>query len=292
MIHSMTGFGRAEGLVMDREVAVEIKTVNNRFKDVIVRLPKQLAAIEDGVRKVVGNRLNRGRVEVWVQVGSASTEAGALTLDLALARHVHGLLRELKKELDLSAEIAIPDLLNFKDIITVKEEALDVEAFQTGLTPIINEALDKLIAMRQTEGQALAADIQDRLTAMTGYAAEIGARRDLVIEEAKTKLEAKIKALVEDVEIDQVRLAQEVAYIVDRSDITEEIVRLGSHFDQVEGVMNGRGAVGRRLEFLLQEMNREVNTIGSKSSDVTITNRVVDLKTELEKLREQVLNIE
>ena len=292
MLHSMTGFGRAAGKVMDREVTVELRSVNNRFREVVVRSSKAYAALEESIKKVVAGRVARGRLDLWMQVNESENRQQSLSVDMALAKAYRDIMERLKSELNLSGEVTLPQLIQFKDVIGFQDETLDLDAFLEGLTPVLNEALDKLVLMRQTEGQAIAADFQNRLTRMSAWVDEITSRQVGMVEEIKNKLEARIKALTEGLELDQGRLMQEVAYLVDRSDITEELVRLRSHFEQFDAVLQTEGAVGRRLDFLLQEINREVNTIGSKTGDVATTNMVVDLKNELEKIREQVQNVE
>ncbi|MEW6264658.1 MAG: YicC/YloC family endoribonuclease [Thermodesulfobacteriota bacterium] len=292
MIQSMTGFGRVESLTAGKSTVVEVRSVNNRFRDVAVRLPRAYAALEEEVKKVVAGRISRGRIDIWIQVDESLNRRQSLKLDLDLAGAYQGLLIELKKALGLNGEPGLEHFLNLKDIFRHEDEGPDLEAFWTGLKPLIEEALEKLIRMRSNEGASLAADFRDRLAIMADWTEEVWSRRETAAIEFKNRLETRIKALTGGMDLDQGRLLQEVAYLVDRSDITEEIVRLRSHFDQFNGLIGAEGPVGRRLEFLLQEMGREVNTIGSKSSDVAVTNRVLDLKTELEKLREQVQNVE
>jgi uncharacterized protein (TIGR00255 family) len=288
----MTGFGRAVGKVMDREVTVELRSVNNRYREVVVRTPKAYAALEESIKKVVAGRIARGRLDLWMQVDETENRQQSLSVDLGLAKAYRDILEKLKDDLDLSGEIALPQLVQFKDVIVFRDETLDPELFLEGVTPVLNEALDKLVLMRQTEGQAITADFRTRLNSMTNWVDEITARHSGLAEETKTKLEARIRALTEGLELDQGRMMQEVAYLVDRSDITEELVRLRSHFEQFGTLLESEGGVGRRLDFLLQEINREVNTIGSKTGDLATTNMVVDLKNELEKIREQVQNVE
>ena len=292
MIHSMTGFGRAGGHIMDREINVEIRAVNNRFRDVIVRMPKTYGALEDSIKKSVGGQVARGRIEVALQIDESASRAKHLKLDLELANSYKELLIKLKSELQIVGDVGLDHLIGLRDVIRHEEEDLDLDAFWLELEKVIREALSNLIAMRQVEGAAIARDFTNRLEIMRKHVDEIAARRDIVVNEAKAKLENRIQVYTEGLEIDRGRLAQEVAYICDRSDITEEVVRLKSHFEQFESLLASEEALGRKLEFLLQEINREVNTVGSKSSDIDITNHVVDLKTELEKLREQVLNVE
>lgn len=292
MIHSMTGFGRASGPVLGREVSIEIRTVNSRFREVVVRQPKAYSAIEDGLKKIIQSRLVRGRVEVSVQVNESSNNVKRLKVDMDLAKAYHEQLGILKDELGLTGEVALPDLIQFRDIFAYQDEELDMEAFLEGAGVILNASLDKLIEMRQTEGVAIAKDLNQRLAAIADMNDRIESKRDVVLTETREKLKNRLAALTENMELDEGRLLQEIAYLADRSDITEEIVRLRSHVSQFSEVIQTGGVSGRRLDFLLQEMNREANTIGSKSTDVDITNWVVGIKTELEKLREQVQNVE
>lgn len=292
MILSMTGFGQAAGRILDRDVTVEMRSVNNRFRDVIVRMPKSFQALDDQIKKIVAGKVARGRVDASIQIDDANNRNERLLLDMELARAYYGMLKQLKDEFDLSGDITVDNMTNLRDVIRYEEEELDLEEFMAGLKELIDEALGKLVNMRKTEGRAIAADFRNRLADMAGWVDGIEAKRDVVVSETRAKLEHRIAALTDGVELDQTRLHQEAAYIIDRSDITEEIVRLRSHFSQFDAVLNKVGPVGRKLEFLLQEINREVNTIGSKSGDVEISNLVVDLKSELEKLREQVMNVE
>lgn len=292
MIKSMTGFGRAAGLFQDRPLTVEMRSVNNRYREVLVRLPRQYSSLEDEVKKVVGRRISRGRVEVWIQVNEASDRLKNLKLDLELARTLYGILANLKEELGLDCQVSLSDLLEFREIIRYEEEETDLESFLDGLRPVLVDALDNLVEMRQTEGQAISEDLTGRLDAISGWVDEIESRRTVATEETAARLEARVKALTGDLELDHGRLLQEVAYLADRSDITEEVVRLRSHLDQLGALVQRGGVVGRRLDFLLQEINREVNTIGAKSGDVSVTNLVVETKAELEKIREQVQNVE
>lgn len=292
MIQSMTGYGRAAGRVLDREVSVEVRSVNNRFREVNVRLPRQYAGLEESIKKAVGLRVSRGRVDLNLQVEHGGGLDRQLQLDLDLARTYFTLLSRLKDELGAAGEVTAAQLAGYKDVIVHAEPEIDLDEFMAGLEAVLAEALGGLIQMRQTEGQAIAEDFLSRLADIRGWIKGIEARKGVVADAAKAKLEERISSLTDGRELDQGRLLQEVAYLMDRSDITEEIVRLGSHCDQFESLVKAGGVVGRRLEFLLQEINREVNTIGSKSGDVEITNFVLDLKTELEKLREQVQNVE
>jgi uncharacterized protein (TIGR00255 family) len=292
MIHSMTGFGRAEGVALGRETVVEIRSVNNRFRDVITRMPKSFNALEEKIKKLAAEYVTRGRLEISIQLGESVERQKRLKLDLDLARTYRDLLLELRDELGLSGDLTLERMAEYRDIIQYEEEKTDLDEFMAALKPIVQEALDNLVKMRQTEGNTLAEDFFSRLNDIGQRVAEIDSRRGVVVDETKAKLQTRIETLTQGVDLDEQRLAQEVAFIIDRGDITEELVRLGSHLDQFRLQVEAEEAVGRRLDFLLQEINREVNTIGSKSSDVNITGLVVDIKTELEKIREQVQNVE
>ena len=292
MISSMTAFGQARGQVLDREITIEIRSVNNRFCDIVIHIPKQYALLEGRVKKVVSDRVNRGRIEVRIKVEEASTSVQNLKINKELAIVYRDLLTELKETLNLAGEIELSHLAGINDIILREEEQIDLDGFMEGLNPILEEALDNLVEMRIIEGRTLAADYLSRIKDMSGWLSLVQSRRKTVLLESRERLEERIRELTQGLELDQARLNQEAAHIADRSDITEEIVRLGGHFDQSRTCIEKGGVTGRRLEFLLQEMNREVNTIGSKSGDLDITNAVIDLKSELEKLREQVQNIE
>ncbi|MBW2060390.1 MAG: YicC family protein [Deltaproteobacteria bacterium] len=292
MILSMTAFGQARGRILDRDVTIEIRSVNNRFRDIITRVPKLHASLEDQIKKIVANRVNRGRVEVRVQVDESSSKRQNLKLDMDLARVYHDLLLQLKEEIGLADEIQLAHFMDLGDIIVWQEEEIDLDAFMAGLVPVLNEALDHLIQMRSAEGEAIAADFKERLDVISLHLGEIDLRRESLLLETKARLEERVKALTNGLGLDEARLLQEVAYLAERSDITEEMVRLRSHLDQFRSYLSHGGVVGRRLEFLLQEMNREVNTITSKAGDVAVTSGAIEIKSELEKFREQVQNLE
>jgi len=292
MISSMTAFGQAKGQAQDREITIEIRSVNNRFCDIILHIPKQYASLEGQLKKQVNNRVNRGRIEVRIKVDETAAVAQSLKINKELAVIYRDLFTDLKETLNLTGEIELSHLLGVKDIILREEEQIDLDDFMAGLSPILEEALDNLVVMRTTEGQTLAMDYLARMQEMSGWVDLVESCRETVLNESRERLEERIRELTQGLELDQARLSQEAAHIADRSDITEEIVRLRSHFDQSRACLEKGGVAGRRLEFLLQEINREVNTLGSKSGDTDITKVVIDLKSELEKLREQVQNIE
>ncbi|MBW2322784.1 MAG: YicC family protein [Deltaproteobacteria bacterium] len=248
MISSMTAFSQAAGQILNREITIEIRTVNNRFRDIITRIPKNYIAFEDQIKKIVAGRLTRGRIEVRVQIDESAMRTKNLKLNTDLARTYHGLLLKLKEDLDLKGEIELEHLAGLSDIIIWEEDQVDIEAFMAGLTPILEEALNRLVQMRQAEGKAIAVDFKKRLDLIASFLDEIDKRRKTLVFETKNRLEEKITALTDGLELDQARLLQEVAYMAERSDITEEVVRLRSHIDQFQSNLDEGGVVGRRYE--------------------------------------------
>jgi len=292
MISSMTAFGQAAGNVLNRDVTVEIRSVNNRFRDIIIRIPKTYVTLEDQINKIIADRVSRGRIEIRVQVDESALKMQNLKLNMDLARTYRRLLSKLKEDLNLEGEIQLAHFVGLSDIIVWEEEEIELNAFMAGLAPIVKEALDLLVQMRAVEGEAIALDFKKRLDLISSYLNEIDQRRKELLFETKNRLQERITALTDGLELDQTRLMQEVGYIAERSDITEEVVRLRSHIEQFRSYLNDGGVIGRRLEFLLQEMNRETNTISSKIGDVAVTRVAINIKSELEKLREQAQNLE
>jgi uncharacterized protein (TIGR00255 family) len=292
MIHSMTAIGQAEGRVLEKGLRVEIRSVNHRFRDIIVHLPRTLIPLEARIRKIVAERVSRGRVEVRLQIEEIASVPRGLKLDIHLAKRYLELLTELKEKLGLGGEVDVSLLAGQNNIFLWEEEEIDLEAFMAGFEPLLMEALKNFLTMRAEEGRALSEDFISRLRTLATLLATMESLRESVTLSYRDRLQERVRALTGGFELDQARLLEEVAYLADRSDITEEITRLKSHINQFEALLAEGGAVGRRLDFLLQEMNREANTISSKAQDVTLTQAAVDMKSELEKLREQVQNIE
>jgi len=292
MISSMTAIGQAEGRVLEKGLKVEIRSVNHRFRDIIVHLPRTLTALETGIRKIVADGVSRGRVEVRLQMESNASVPRGLRLDMGLAARYLELLTELKQKLGLGGEVDVSLLAGQNNIFLWEEEEIDLEAFMAGLEPVLDEALKNFLAMRAVEGKALFEDFIGRLRNLSTLLAGMESSRESITLSYRDRLQERVQALAAGLELDRARLLEEVAYLAERADITEEITRLKSHINQFEALLNEGGAVGRRLDFLLQEMNREANTISSKSQDVTLTQAAVDVKSELEKMREQVQNIE
>lgn len=294
MIKSMTGYGRAESVLDNKKLVAEIKSLNHRYMEIYVRLSAALFPLELEVKKKIGDRFSRGRVEVNIRM-DAEQGAGLevpLELNIPLVRQYFALYGKIKQEFKLKDEITLEMLAGIKDAIVPCEEAMDLENIWKRLEAVLDEAIDSLVEMRTNEGESLCRDLIARVDILAGCMGLIASRAPQVVQEYQKRLTERVKELAGGVFIDEARMAQEVAIMAERSDITEEIVRFGSHIDQLRDMLKSDEAVGRKLDFLIQEMNREVNTIGSKTGDVEISRHVVEMKSELSKLREQVQNIE
>ena len=294
MIRSMTGYGRAEALLDGRKWTVEIKSLNHRYTEVFVRMPAALFALEGEVKRKVGERLTRGRIEVVIRIESEAAQDGEMRFDLnlPLLRHYHSLLLQLKETLNLKDDISLGMLAGLKDAFIAKEAEVDLDGAWKGMEAVLEEALSALTEMRKKEGEIILRDMVMRLDLIKRCLDVIEGRAPKVVEEYHRKLTERVKELTGGIEIDAARLSQEVAIMADRMDITEEVVRFRSHLNQLDEMLAGDEAAGRKIDFLLQEVNREVNTMGSKGNDAEISCRVVEIKSELSRMREQVQNIE
>lgn len=293
MIKSMTGFGKGESTDNIRHFSVEIKSVNHRYNDIIVKMPKHLKYIEDSIIKYIKSKVNRGRIEVYINLKYISQTDVDVRVDLNLANLYNKALKELTNHLNIDESTSLEVLTRFPDVITTEKLEEDENEVWKCLKEALGEALDKMILMRAKEGEELAKDIKLCVKKIIDKVEYIEKRSPLVVSEYKEKLWKRINELLEDkYELDENRLANEVAIFAEKSDINEEIVRLYSHMNQLLSTIESNEPVGRKLDFLLQEANREVNTIGSKTGDIKITNEVIEIKSLLEKIREQVQNIE
>ena len=288
----MTGFGAGRGEAAGEALTVELRSVNGKFCEVKPRLPRELSSLETELVKTVKARLHRGVIDVFVRRESASGRGMVPQVDLALAAAYAKALRELKSELGLAGEPSIQDLAQMQGVISLGETAADPLAMGTALQSALAAALEGLEEMRRREGEALARDLLGRLATLEKGAQAIARLAPAQVEAARERLNARIAELTRGVPLDPARLAQEVALIADRTDVAEELTRLASHLDQARGLVSADVPAGRKLEFLVQEVNREINTIGSKSQYAAIASQVVDLKAELERVREQIQNVE
>ena len=293
MLKSMTSYGNSEYNQDSARFTAEIKSVNNRYRDIILRSPKSLQALEDEIRSVVASRIRRGRIDVTIRMAKDDSEA---EYDLELNRHLvesyFRIFEHLREDYGLEDRVSPHELCQMRDVLQVKPLDVDLEALRPGLQEVLTLALDSYDSMRLREGKAIEEDFLQRLQAIEMHMDYIHEKAPLVVEEYRKKLHDRIRDLHQDVEVDETRMTQEVAIFADKCDITEEIVRTRSHLNQFRLYMQRDEAIGRRLEFLLQEINREVNTMSSKASDASISGRAVEMKAELEKLREQVQNVE
>ncbi|MCJ7594569.1 MAG: YicC family protein [Desulfobacterales bacterium] len=293
MIKSMTGYGFGEFTLGEKRFTAEIKSVNNRHRDIIVRLPKALQALEDEIRSRVSSRIKRGRIEVFIQIEKEGGEAEYdLELNLPLVRSYFRIFGQLSDEFGVEEGISPGELCQMRDVIVMKPKEVALDEARQGIGEALMGALDSCDGMRMQEGRAIEEDFLQRLKVIETYVNEIEVTGPVVVEEYRKRLKDKIARISQDMEIDDMRMVQEVAFFADRCDITEEIVRARSHFQQFRHYLSADDEVGRRLDFLLQEINREVNTMSSKSSDSSISGKTVEIKAELEKIREQVQNVE
>jgi uncharacterized protein (TIGR00255 family) len=286
---SMTGFGRADGPL---GLSAEVRTVNSRHLEVRVRLPRELAALEREARAAATRFFERGQVEIAVRLPQEGELAPRLELDLESARRYASAAQELAAGLGIPSELTASRLLTLPAVARMREPELEVDSLSPALLETIALACAAAAEMRAREGESLLRELRARLAAIEVLVEKVEARAAAVLGGLRERLEKRLAALAPELETDPARLEQEVVLYVDRQDITEETVRLRSHLEQFAETLDAPGAVGRKLEFVLQEMGRETNTIGSKSADAVLTRVVVELKTELEKLREQVLNLE
>ena len=291
MIRSMTGYGKGEITDEQGRCSVEVKTVNNRYGEVSVKMPRSFLGYEHEVRKAVAARIKRGKADLFVQWEPALTEVVVPSVNHAVARGYKQAFEALAHDLHISADVPLALIIGQRNVLqeSVSEEPSDLLSL---VLQAVERALDSLDQMRLREGEALKADLAERRCALAGLVAQVRTRAPLVISEYHAKLQQRLAKLLDGAELDPQRLAQEVALLADRCDITEELVRLASHFTQFDEALDLQEPVGRKLDFLMQEFNREVNTIGSKANDGVVTGLVVQMKAELEKMREQVQNIE
>jgi uncharacterized protein (TIGR00255 family) len=292
MIRSMTGFGYGHQILGEVEIKTEIRAVNHRFLDISLRIPRTYSVFEPEIRKTVSKRAQRGKLDVTISRIGGTGSLMEVMVDHGLAASYYDCLSELKNRYSLSGDITLSDMMHLNDIIVPREKQEAIQVEWQALDQSLVQALEALDSMRKTEGVALWVDIKARLNLISETAKEILPLVDQVTISAKDRLEKRVQDLSGGLELDRERLLQEVALLADRSDVTEELTRLKSHVDQFLSLGVATEPVGRKMDFLLQELHREINTIGSKSASTDIAHRVVQMKAELEKVREQIQNIE
>ncbi|MCX7746845.1 MAG: YicC family protein [Clostridia bacterium] len=292
MIRSMTGFGRGESQAEGKSFLVEIKAVNHRYCDVFVKMPRQLTFLEDKIRDMVSKSVSRGKLDIYISYEDYGEDSKTVLIDNVLAKTYIDAVHKLRDDYDLKDDISVSLIARFPDILKVEKVEQDENEIWNLLKIALQDAVKSLVEMRGIEGEKLKENLLERIQHIEEILKEITLQAPTVVLEYKQKLEARIKELLDQQTIDESRLAMEVALFADRSCIDEEIVRLGSHMVQAREALSMDQPVGRKLDFLIQEMNREINTIGSKANDLKITKKVVEIKSELEKVREQIQNIE
>lgn len=293
MPRSMTGFARRTITTPIGGITIEARSVNHRFLDISLRLPQRYSSYDRRIKKQVSSMFERGKIDISVTIEGADLKEGkGLTLNVPLARTYYRLYAQLKDELNLHGEIDIALMSGIKELFQLQDEVHDQEKEWEEIEKGIKKCLEDLLEMRENEGKILFLDIEERLNHISEIIGQIQLRSSAALEEFRRKLRERIKVHLNGMELDQNKLYQEIVYFADRSDISEECVRLKSHIVQFRAIASATENVGRRLDFLLQEMHREINTIGAKASDSFISHMVVEVKGELEKIREQVQNIE
>lgn len=292
MISSMTGFGRQQAPWQDGSVTVEARSVNHRFLEIACRLPRALSHLEESFKKAAQQVCTRGRVDLTVTVQGGKGRAQAVNIDQSLAKQYHQALHSLKKSLKLSGSIDVALISGLRDVVSISDQLADDPKLAKLVQNLAMQAFQDLKGMRKREGEALAKDMHSRLQAIREHRVAVAARTPHVVQEAFDRMKARIEKVTGGDVPDVSRLHQELAIYADRGDITEEIVRLDSHMIQFEQTLNSSESVGKTLDFLLQEMGREINTIGAKANDAEIAGRVVQMKAQLERIREQVQNVE
>ena len=293
MIRSMTSFGRSSSEEGEKRVfTVEMKSVNSRYLDINIRMPKTLISLEEEIRKMISNSLNRGKVDVFINLKNYNDGSGVPKVDINLAQGYLQCLKEIEAKLEVKNDISVMQIARFPEVITIVEEEDKIEEVWKELKPLISDSLDMMIKMREVEGTKLKEDILSKILVIEELVSKVESFADNIPKVFKMKLEERVKELLGNVDIDESRIAMEVCMLADKATIDEEIIRLRSHINQVRETLNLNEPIGRKLDFIVQEMNRETNTIGSKASDIQMTNIVIDIKNILEKIREQVQNIE
>lgn len=294
MIKSMTGFGRCEAEINGREITVEVKSVNHRYFEFSCRTPRGYGFLDDKLKSYVNSRVSRGKIDMFVTIGANDEAPSEVTVNHQLVSGYINAMKEISDTYGVENDVTVVSLSRFPDVFTVHKPAEDEEQITNDVLSVAKTALDSFIAMRETEGEKMKTDILSRANTILSIVGEIEERSPQTVAEYEERLLERIKQTLEDyeVEIDEQRVLTEVAVFSDKVAVAEETVRLRSHFEQLNKFLEYDGPVGRKIDFIIQEMNREANTIGSKVQDAVLAHKVVDIKSEIEKIREQVQNIE
>lgn len=291
-MRSMTGYGRGEGDNGALKIVVEVKAVNHRYSEITIKQPRQFLALEDKMKKVIGTYIERGKVDVFVRTQELADAEKPVQIDRQKAVAYHKAMQEMADELQVPYTADPYRLLTLPDVIMKEENEPDVKLLWPVMEQALRQAMEHHVAMRNQEGAHIADNLREKVAGLQKLAAQVAVRSPQIMAAYQEKLESRIAELLDNTAVDPERLAQEVAYFAEKSCIDEELVRLQSHFEQFYTIADQDGSIGRKLDFLIQEMNRETNTIGSKANDLETGRLVVEMKSELEKVREQVQNIE
>jgi len=292
MIRSMTGFGRGKSENDGKSFTIEIKSVNHRYFETNIRMPRMLISFEDKIRKIIGEKVKRGKLDVFVTQCNYEKDDAYAYLNEKLAESYMNCFRVLKDKYDLRDDISVSQIARLPEVITLKQREEEVSETFDGIEQSLSEALEALVFMREREGEKLLEDVMCKCDLINGLVEKVKERAPIIFYEYKGKLTQRLNAIHKEVEFDENRVAMEVAIFIDKAGIDEEIVRLTSHIQQMKETLIIDGPVGRKLDFIIQEMNRETNTIASKANDLEILNTVISMKSEIEKIREQIQNIE
>jgi len=292
MLKSMTGFGREEGETTLGKVGVEIRSINHRYCDINLKLPRRFNPLEARIKEMIRAEVARGRVDVAVKLDAKGEGKIQLDVDLSLAEQYYRALQVLKERFHLQGEITLEHLAGAKDLITAKEEVEDVEAYWPEIVAILKQSIRDMDQMKRNEGISLGRDLGQRLDRISQLLEDVRVKFPLTLKAYQERFKERLRTLLDGTELDPVRFQQEIAFWVERTDITEELVRAESHLTQFRALLVSEEPVGRKMDFLLQEIHREVNTISSKVNDAEFSQKAIEIKSELEKIREQVQNIE
>lgn len=292
MIKSMTGFGRGHEVLNGRDITVEIRAVNHRYYEFGCRIPRSLGFLEEKLKTLLNGRISRGKVEVSVLVYNVDAPDEKISINKEVVKDYIEALRSVKDEFGLSDDLSLSHVMRIPDAFTVVKEEADEEQIWADVKAVAEEALTKFIAMREAEGERMKADLLSRLATIEGWVGIVEERSPIIVEEYRKKLFDKMSEVLNSTNIDESRILLEAGIFSEKTAVDEETVRLRSHIAQFRTMLSGEEAIGRKLDFLVQEMNRETNTIGSKVQDIEVTKIVVDQKSEIEKIREQIQNIE
>ena len=291
MIKSMTGYGKANLEKIERTYQIEIKSVNHRYLDISIKMPKAISYLEEDIKKCISKKIQRGKIDVFVTFENNSAEGKNIKINTEIAKMYIEQLKKLAESENILSNIEVTEISKYPDVLTI-QNSQDDETIKNELMEVTKNAVNQIIEMKEKEGEKIAEDLTRRLEEIQKKILEISTLSTGLIQEYVVKLKTRVQELLQNQEIDEARLAQEVVIYADKCSVEEEITRLNSHISQFKELLNSNTQIGKKLDFIIQEMNRETNTIGSKANNLEITNDVIDIKTEIENIREQVQNIE